>query len=109
MKWVNKINNLTSDSDIDVGSKGSRGVKGIKQIQNGRFIGRGYAYRGYELRNHGYYPPDKCRWWEAVNVETGEAEFHAHTRRELCRLIDSIEGVKGCQQKGENKNENETA
>ena len=96
MTAANKTNNLTSGSDIDVGSKGSiEMVKGIKQIQNGRFIRRGYAYRGYELRNHGYYPPDKCRWWEAINIETGEADFHAHTRRELCRLIDSIEGVKG--------------
>jgi hypothetical protein len=46
------------------------------------------TYIGYRLRNHGYYPPDKCIWWEAINIETGEADFHAHTKRDLKRMID---------------------
>ena len=34
---------------------------GTKPIVSRRF------YRGYTIRNHGYYPPDKCVWWEAVD------------------------------------------
>ena len=66
----------------------------MKRIQNGKFISKGYLYHGYELRNHGYYPPDKKVWWEAVNVETGEADFHAHTLRDLRRLIDESKEAK---------------
>lgn len=47
-----------------------------------------YDYRGYVIRNHGYYPPDKCVWWEAYNPETGEAIFHARTKGEIKMLID---------------------
>ena len=46
-------------------------------------------YKGYELVNHGYYSPDKCRWWQAENVETGEADFHANTMRDLMAQIDA--------------------
>lgn len=45
-------------------------------------------YKGYELVNHGYYPPDKCRWWQGVNIKTGEADFHAHTMLDLMAQID---------------------
>lgn len=45
-------------------------------------------YRGYILYNYGYYAPDKCIWWEAVNNETGEADFHAHRVRDLVKMID---------------------
>jgi hypothetical protein len=48
----------------------------------------GSLYKGYRLRNHGYYPPDRCIWWEAINVETEEADFHAHTKRDLKAQID---------------------
>jgi hypothetical protein len=50
---------------------------------------RGRMYRGYRLVNHGYYPPDRCVWWEAESLKTGEADFRAHTRRELKAEIDS--------------------
>lgn len=55
---------------------------------------RGRLYRGYRLINHGYYPPDRCVWWEAENLKTGEADFRATTRRELKVEIDSA-NVKG--------------
>jgi hypothetical protein len=45
-------------------------------------------YRGYTIRNHGYYPPDKCIWWEAVNDETGCADFHAHRLKDIIQMIN---------------------
>lgn len=45
-------------------------------------------YRGYVIRNHGYYPPDKCVWWEAYNEQTGEADFHAKRLRDIIRMIN---------------------
>ena len=63
----------------------------MKRITEGKYISRGYAHKGYEICGHGYYAPDKCRWWEAVNVETGEADFHAHSKREIGDLIDAAE------------------
>jgi hypothetical protein len=50
---------------------------------------RGRLYRGYRLINHSYYPPDRCVWWEAENIKTGEADFRATTRRQLKAEIDS--------------------
>ena len=50
---------------------------------------RGRLYGGYRLINHGYYPPDRCVWWEAENIQTGEADFRATTRRQLKAEIDS--------------------
>lgn len=47
-----------------------------------------YLYKGYEVRNHGYYPPDKCNWWQAVNLETGCADYHAKTKRDIKKQID---------------------
>ncbi len=47
-----------------------------------------YEYRGYRLHNHGYYEADHCIWWEAVNLKTGCADYHAHTKWELMRYID---------------------
>ena len=52
-------------------------------------------YRGYTIQNHGYYPPDKCIWWEAVNDETQCADFHAHRLRDIIRMIDE-ECPNGC-------------
>jgi len=45
-------------------------------------------YRGYRLINHGYYAPDRCVWWEAENLRTGEADFRATTKRQLKEEID---------------------
>lgn len=49
----------------------------------------GSTYKGYRLQNHGYYAPDRAVWWEAQNLKTGEADFHAHTLRDLKSQIDS--------------------
>ena len=46
------------------------------------------TYKGYRLVSHGYYHPDRCRWWHAENIETGEADFHAHTMHDLKAQID---------------------
>lgn len=64
----------------------------MKKITEGKFITIGYEYKGFEIRNHGYYPPDKCNWWEAVDVKTGCADFHAHTKRDIKQLIDESMG-----------------
>jgi len=50
-------------------------------------------YRGYTIRNHGYYPPDKCIWWEAVNNETGNADFHAKRLKDIIPMINEALGV----------------
>lgn len=65
----------------------------MKKITNGKFITTGYLYKGYEIRNHGYYPPDKCTWWEAIDIETGCADYHAHRRKDIKKLIDEGENI----------------
>ena len=55
----------------------------MKRLRAGR-----YEYRGYIVINHGYYSPDKCIWWEAINIITGEADFHEHTKRCIKKRID---------------------
>lgn len=49
---------------------------GAKKIHKGM-----YEYNGYRLYNCGYHHPDHCIWWEAVNMETGCADYHANTKR----------------------------
>lgn len=61
----------------------------MKRITSGKYISQGYRYLNYEIRKHGYYPPDKCIWWEAVNIDTGEADYHAHSKKDIKRLIDN--------------------
>ena len=56
-------------------------------------------YRGYTIRNYGYYPPDKCVWWEAVNDETGEADFHAHRLKDIIKMINEALGVENGSQR----------
>lgn len=63
----------------------------MKRITNGKYVSKGYAYKGYEIHGVGYYPPEKCRVWEAVNIQTGEADYHAHSRREIKEMIDAYE------------------
>ena len=63
----------------------------MERITNGKHITKGYKYQGYEIRNHRHYPSEQCTWWEAVNIQTGEADFHAHTKGDLKILID--EGI----------------
>ncbi len=59
---------------------------GAKRISNGV-----YQYKGYKLTNYGYYLPDHCIWWEAVNIKTGCADFHATTKKEIMDLIDKYD------------------
>lgn len=50
-------------------------------------------YRGYTIRNHGYYPPDKCILWEAINDNTGCADFHAHRLSDIIKMINDDLGI----------------
>ncbi|MCM1298217.1 MAG: hypothetical protein NC203_00450 [Firmicutes bacterium] len=61
-----------------------------KRIRCGR-----YEYRGYRLYNCGYYCPDHCVWWEAVNPTTGCADYHANTKKEIMDMIDDDLDGKG--------------
>lgn len=56
----------------------------MKRISEGNYI-----YKGYEIRNHGYYPPDKCIWWEAINIESRCADFHAKTKNQKTYKISN--------------------
>lgn len=56
---------------------------GAEKIQKGI-----YQYKGYRLSNCGYHQPDHCIWWEAVNIKTGCADYHAHTKKDLMDAID---------------------
>lgn len=47
-----------------------------------------YEYRGYELICIYDYEPDNCDIWEAVDLNTNCADFHASTKRYLKYLID---------------------
>jgi len=53
------------------------------KVSNGK-----YCYRGFELTNLGYYSPDQCVWWEAIDLKTNCADFHAHSKRDLKIEID---------------------
>jgi hypothetical protein len=64
----------------------------MKRIRSGK-----YLYRGYEVTNLGYHPPDRCVWWEAVDEVTKEASFHATTKWEIKMMID--EWMEECFQK----------
>lgn len=55
-------------------------------------IGSGiYEYKGYRLANCGYHHPDHQIWWEAVNLKTDCADYHAQTKKELMQMIDKDE------------------
>lgn len=47
-----------------------------------------YKYKGYRISNYGYYEPDHCVWWEAVDMQTGCADYHATTKKFLMEQID---------------------
>ena len=46
-----------------------------------------YEYKGYKLICFGYHESEHSVWWEAVD-RNGDAEYHAHTKRELMLFID---------------------
>lgn len=56
----------------------------MKRIKNGQ-----YLYKGFRIVRHGYYEPEKSVWWEGVNEITGDADYHAHTKRDVKKLIDN--------------------
>ena len=49
-----------------------------------------YLYKGYKISNLGYYQPDHCVCWEAVDKD-GCACFHGNTLREVEMLINDSE------------------
>lgn len=53
-----------------------------RKISSGRYYVKIEDHE-YEIFNFGYYPPDKCIWWEAQNIKTKCADFHDHTKRSL--------------------------
>lgn len=53
-----------------------------------------YLYKNYRISNCGYHYPDHCVWWEAVNRDTGCADYHANTKRKLIDMIDEKEREK---------------
>lgn len=55
----------------------------MKKICKGK-----YEYKGYYLCNCGYHQPDHCVWWEAVDIRTGCAMYHAKNRKKLIEMID---------------------
>ena len=59
--------------------------KSAKKISKGV-----YEYKDYKLIRFGYYSSEQSIWWEAVD-QNGDAEYHAHTKRELMQLIDQGE------------------
>jgi hypothetical protein len=83
-----------SDSELDQPPCSRR--HRAKRLREGH-----YEYRGWVLRNHGYYPPERRVWWEAYDPDTGDADFHAHTKWELMALIDEDfnENVTHCGQR----------
>jgi hypothetical protein len=57
-----------------------------RRISTGKYFVKIGEYE-YEIYNHGYYAPDKCVWWEAVNLKTNEADFHEHTKSQLIKTM----------------------
>lgn len=47
-----------------------------------------YEYKGYRIIKFGYYPPEQGIWWEAVNKSTENVDYHAHTKKNLMKMID---------------------
>lgn len=56
-----------------------------------------YSYRGYEIICRGYYEPEGCVYWEAINHKTNCSDFHAKTKGLIKILID--EGIKRDEEK----------
>lgn len=73
-------------------------VLSVKYILNNKQMGKSkrikkghYLYKGYEIKCHGYYQPDGCVYWEAINPITDCADFHAKTKSLIMFLIDESE------------------
>lgn len=59
----------------------------MKRIVNGKYIYKGYRYLDWEIHSM-YYSPEDCVYWEAINVNTGEADYHGFSKEEIKYLID---------------------
>lgn len=57
-----------------------------RRIRSGKYYVKIREYE-YEIYNRGYYAPDKCVWWEAINLKTNEADFHEHSKFELLKVM----------------------
>ncbi len=55
----------------------------MKKVSKGK-----YLYNGYSVYNIGYYPPDQRVVWEGMNLETGEADYHGYSKKEVKGYID---------------------
>ena len=47
-----------------------------------------HIYKGYIIKCHGYYPPEKRVVWEGIDPKSGCADYHAYSKRDLINLID---------------------
>ena len=54
-----------------------------KKIRAGK-----YEYRGWIISSVGYYNPEHCVCWEGYDPETGSADFHGFSKKEIKWLID---------------------
>ncbi len=57
-----------------------------KKIARGKYRFKTSKHE-YIITNHGYYSPDQCIWWEAVDAKTNCADFHAHTKKDIIYMM----------------------
>lgn len=57
-----------------------------RRIRKGKYYVK-IGEHEYEIYNYGYYAPDKCVWWEAINLKTNEAYFHEHSKSQLLKTM----------------------
>ena len=55
-----------------------------KKIRAGK-----YEYRGWVISCVGYYEPERRVCWEAYDPQTGYADFHGFSKKEIKWLIDA--------------------
>lgn len=55
----------------------------MKRVSRGK-----YLYNGYSVYSIGYYPPDQRVVWEGMNLQTGEADYHGYSKKEIKEYID---------------------
>jgi hypothetical protein len=55
-----------------------------------RFRAGYYRYKGYLVRNHGYFVPDKCVWWEAINELTEKLITTQKQKKNLNNLLTKV-------------------
>ena len=63
-------------------------MSGAKKLSKGI-----YEYKGYRIANCGYHHPDHCIWWEAVDKNTGRADYHANTKNKSQVLLEDVPDI----------------